>query len=250
LKTIDFEGKTILVAGGGAGIGCDTSLLLSRFGAHIVITDIDENAGQSAMEQLEGTGHRFYAFDIGNLNLIGNLVNRIVADSGKIDGLVYAVGIRSRRPISLLTPELFLNLLSVNVVGFVELIRSITRKNNFNEGLSIVGISSIAALRGSPGVTSYAASKAAMDSSVRCLARELASKKIRINSVMPAQIDTAAFRELQEMSAENVDHTLSRQYLGLGRSMDVANIIAFLLSSSSSLITGSTIPADGGFLST
>jgi len=139
--------------------------------------------------------------------------------------------------------------MNINFGSFIEMVRCITKKNNFNENLSIVGVSSIASVRGGTSVTAYAASKAAMDGAVRCLAKELAPKKIRVNTVVPAQINTPAYAELMRMNNNAEDQTLVRQYLGLGEAVDVANVIAFLLGENSRFISGSAIPVDGGFLS-
>jgi NAD(P)-dependent dehydrogenase (short-subunit alcohol dehydrogenase family) len=139
--------------------------------------------------------------------------------------------------------------MNLNFGSFIECIRCISRKNHFREGLSIVGISSVSSMRGAVSVTAYAASKAAMDSAVRCLAKELAPKKIRLNTVVPAQVDTPAYQKFLETTVSAEDKTLARQYLGLCEPVDIANTVAFLLSSRSRFITGSAIPVDGGFLS-
>ena len=124
-----------------------------------------------------------------------------------------------------------------------------TKKNQFNPGLSIISISSISSTVGGSGVTIYAASKAAIDAAIRCLAKELHKKNIRINSVISGQINTEAYKDLMNSKTDKIDQVLDRQYLGLGEPEDVANVILFLLSENSKFITGSSVPADGGFLS-
>ena len=125
----------------------------------------------------------------------------------------------------------------------------ITKKKQFNPGLSIVSISSISSTVGGSGVTIYAASKAAIDAAIRCLAKELHKKSIRINSVISGQINTEAYKDLMNSKTDKIDQVLDRQYLGLGEPKDVANVILFLLSENSKFITGSSVSADGGFLS-
>ena len=129
------------------------------------------------------------------------------------------------------------------------MVRIITKKNQFNLGLSIVSISSISSIVGGKGVTTYTASKAAIDAAIRCLAKELHKKSIRINSVLSGQINTEAYKELMDSKTDKKDQVLDRQYLGLGEVNDVANVILFLLSEKSKFITGSSVPVDGGFLS-
>ncbi|MDO9155189.1 MAG: SDR family oxidoreductase [Paludibacter sp.] len=249
INLLNFTDKQILIAGASTGIGKDTAILLSKLGAKLILLDINEDGLKEVSNSLEGSEHHYCRYDLSDLDGIEPQIKNIVSTYGALDGFVHCVGVRSRRPVSMLTPDIIREVLNINFGSFVELIRCITKKNHFNVGLSIVGISSISSQRGGPSVTAYAASKGAMDSAVRCLAKELATKKIRVNTVVPAQINTPAFTDLIKNSENGVDATLSRQYLGLGDTIDVASVIAFLLSDSSKFITGAAIPVDGGFLS-
>ena len=249
INPLDFTGKRIFITGASIGIGKETAILLSKLGGIIILLDINEDGLKETISCLEGKDHRYFCFDISDLDSIEQKVKEIVSTCGAIDGFVNCVGIRCRRPLSMLTPKILNEVLSVNFGAFIELVRNITKKNNFNKGLSVVGVSSISAQRGGVSVTAYAASKAAMESAVRCLAKELAPKKIRLNTVVPAQINTPAYASMLAMSGGADDLVLARQYLGLGEPSDVANAIAFLLSESSNFISGSSIPVDGGFLS-
>jgi NAD(P)-dependent dehydrogenase (short-subunit alcohol dehydrogenase family) len=249
INPLDFTGKQIFITGAAVGIGKETAVLLSKLGARVILLDINEDGLKEATSCLEGNGHHYFQYDLSDLNDIEQKIEETIAFCGPLDGFVHCVGVRCRRPLSMVTPKVLGEILNLNFGSFVEFIRCITKKKHFNEGLSIVGISSISAQRGAAGVTAYAASKAAMDSAVRCLAKELAFKKIRLNTVVPAQINTPAYTSFKEMNGGAEDETLSRQYLGLGEPVDVANVIAFLLSNSSRFITGSAIAVDGGFLS-
>lgn len=244
----DFSGKNILITGGADGIGKVIAIQLVEAGAKLIVVDNDANKLEK-LRTLLGDNHLTRQFDLANIGGLASELDDISSFIGPFDGIVHCVGLRSRRPVKLLHPEEINRIMSINFGSFIEIVRLITRKNKFNQGLSIVGISSIAAQRGGPGVTAYAASKAAMDAAVRCLAKELANKKIRLNTVVPAQIDTPAFRQLMEMSGSADDPTLSRQYLGLGRPENVAHAVMFLLSNVSDFISGIALPVDGGFLS-
>jgi NAD(P)-dependent dehydrogenase (short-subunit alcohol dehydrogenase family) len=213
------------------------------------LLDINEAGLDEVLTLMDGNSHHSFSFDLSDLDGIEQLIKKIVSKCGPIDGFVNCVGVRCRRPLSLITPKVLNEILSINVGAFIELVRCITKKKHFNEGLSIVGISSISSQKGGISVTAYAASKGAMDSAVRCLAKELAPKNIRLNTVVPAQINTLAYANMLATSGGAEDPTLSRQYLGLGEAIDVANAIVFLLSNNSRFITGSAIPVDGGFLS-
>jgi NAD(P)-dependent dehydrogenase (short-subunit alcohol dehydrogenase family) len=245
-----FEGKQILITGAADGIGKQTAKQLAEAGAKLILTDINIEGLKTMVSELSGENHSVYFLDLSKTEEIETEISRIINIDGPVDGFVHCVGVRSRRPINMLKPAMLTEILNVNFVSFVELIRILSKKGNNTGILSIVGISSISSLRGGPGVTAYSASKGAMDAAVRCLAKELAPKNIRINTVAPGQINTPAFEKLRQMSGENEDPTLSRQYLGLGEPEDVANAIMFLLSNKSRFITGTTLPVDGGFLTT
>lgn len=248
---MDLNGRVILIAGATVGIGKATAILLSQMGAKVILISSNEDRLKETLSVMPGQGHSYCLLDFSQPDTIEAAIKDITVSQGPIDGLVYCVGVRSRRPLSMLSPNILAEIMQVNFISFVELIRCITKKNRYREGLSIVGVSSISSQRGASSVTAYAASKGAMESAIRCLAKELAPKKIRLNTVIPAQINTPAYEGLvsMNMTENKEDSTLQRQYLGLGEPNDVANLIAFLLSGNSRFITGTSLPVDGGFLS-
>lgn len=243
-KLFDFSGKNILIDGAGRGIGLEVARLLNSLGANVILIDSNKEILDEALSTIGSSNCSGKKFDLGNHGEIINLVKEIVQENGPIDGFVHCVGIRCRRPINLLSPDVLKQVMDINFVSFVELVRCITKKGNFNRGLSIVAISSISAKTGGVSVTGYAASKAAIEGAVRCLAHELASKGVRLNTVQPGQTLTPAYKEL---IGDSKDPVLDRQYLGLAEANDVANTIAFLLDDASRMITGASMPIDCGF---
>ena len=156
-------------------------------------------------------------------------------------------------PVKYLTYERQLNTFKTNYFAFVEFVRQATKRGMYNEGMRIVAVSSIASLRGEKAHVAYSASKSAMDSAIRCIAKELASKGICINSVAPAMVNTEMYQHFLEVQGEDSEANLravGRQYLGLAETSDVANAIAFLISPDARFITGITLPVDGGFTTT
>lgn len=248
---IDLSGKKILVAGASSGIGAETSRLLSKLGASVILVARREPQLQETQATLEGHDHRYYCQDLSILDDIESFVKTVISENGPIDGYVHCAGMTSHRPLNLIKPKVMKEIMDINFGSFLEMVRCITKKGSFNEGMSIVGISSISSLRGNQSKTAYAASKAAMDAAVRCLGKELAPKGIRINTVAPAFIRTAIFDTFKNETAgsSDADDIVARQYLGIGEPQDVANMIAFLLCNASRFITGSTIGIDGGRLS-
>ena len=236
---VDLTGKKIVVTGASQGIGRDTAILLSKLGAQLALVARGEEKLKETLSLLEGEGHKYYLLDISGLNDIEVCVKNIVKDFGPLDGLVYAAGIDMSRPLQQFKPEFVFKIMNINFNGFIE----------FNVGMRIVGISSIAAFLGDKTHTIYSASKAAMDGAVRCLAKELASKDVCINTVAPAMIATRMYDGYLAKNGVNSEAhkaILDRQYLGIGTTNDVASEIAFLLSPASRFITGVCLPVDGG----
>lgn len=243
----EFENKVFLVDGAGSGMGKETAIRLSKLGGKVALVDLDEEALKATMAEMDENNHCYWTADLSKIDELNNLISSIVNKMGPIKGFVHCVGVRCRRPLKILTNDVLHSVFTINLYSFIELLRLITKKGNFDKGLNVVSISSISSLTGGAGITAYSSSKAAMDGAVRSLASELATKGIRINTVLPGQINTPAYAKMIESSG-GVDKVMERQYLGLGEASDVVNMIEFLLSDKSKLITGAAIPLDGGYL--
>ena len=245
----DFKDRTIIIAGASSGIGKETAAVLSRLGAKLVLIARRGELLQKVAGELEGEGHACYTADLSRTDAIEGLVKQIVEEQGKIDGLVYTAGVNTSLPLNRSKPEMIQQVFNVNYFGFIEFVRQLCRKGRYNEGMCIVGVSSVAAVRGDKAHVAYSGSKAAMNASVRCIAKEVADKGIRINTVAPAMTGTDMYTQyVNECGEESGSgrELLKRQYLGLIGTEDVANTIAFLMSKSARMMTGLTVPVDGG----
>lgn len=243
-----FRNKRILITGASKGIGFALAKKLDSFASNLIL-HTSSTEGINKLETHFGSkNHLLWKADFLYPDRFETSLPHILDNFGPIDGFVNCVGVRLRRPINLLNVKIVQDVISANFISYIELIRIITKKNRFNPGLSILNISSIAAHSGSASVSIYAASKAAAESANRCLAKELAKKKIRVNAIVCGQIETESYKELINLKEDSLDPVLDRQYMGLGRVDDIANIITFMLSEQSDFITGQLIPADGGFL--
>lgn len=246
---IDLSGKNILVIGASSGIGKQVAITLSQVGARLVLVARRADKLRETCQELEGEGHSYYAADMNETENIEILIKKIIEEQGKLDGMVYAAGVGTSLPLLQFKPEKARKIFDTNFFGFLEAVRQVSRKGKFNEGMRIVGISSIASIVGDKAHTVYSASKAAMDGAVRCMAKELADKGICINTVAPAMVKTdmyAHYLEKYGNDSESNTDLMKRQYLGLAKTEDIANAIAFLLSSAARFITGITLPVDGG----
>ncbi len=245
----DFAGKRILVTGASSGIGAAVSKLLADSGAEVIM--VARNEEKLAAKANELGIAKYYSVDLGDVPSIAASVETIIKECGPLDGFVHSAGIGTVRPIKMCTYDFMKSMMDVNFFSFVEIVRIITKKKNFNEGLSIVGISSVASQEGNQSKTGYCASKAAMDGAIRCLAKELSPKKIRVNSVMPGITRTSIFDQIMDNGGDSEDlkGILQRQYLGICEPENIASAVAYLLSEEANYITGSSIAVDSGRLS-
>lgn len=247
---LDFSGKQILITGASTGIGKETSILLSKLGAKIIMVSLYESELIEAMACLNGSKHNYYEYDLNKIEGIELFLKEIILKNGPVDGFVHCAGIGAVRPLNLSKYDFMLKVMNINFFSFVEIIRCLTKKNAFNPGMNIVGISAVGAFLGNSSKTAYCSSKAAMNSATRCLAKELANKKIRLNTVAPGVTKTAMMDDFSSMDIGSDEYRsiIQRQYLGICQPVDIANTIVFLLSDLSRMITGSCIGVDGGKL--
>ncbi len=241
---IDIKKKIYIVTGAGSGIGRETSRILAEQGASIIMMDVNT---ESLAETAAIGGVRCYpmTIDLTDATTVSEAVAKIVEQYGKIDGLVHCAGISSRKPLNVLSKEGFSKVMDVNFFSFVELVKQCAKKKHINDGGSIVVMSSISSIRGYKAKTEYCVSKAAVDAFVRCMALELADRKIRVNSVMAAEVLTPLAMKAREMNAA-VGASDFNAPLGPSEPYEVANTIAFLLSDATKTITGTSLLIDGG----
>lgn len=249
---IRMEGKHVLITGGASGIGRQTAITLSELGARVSIMDLQEEGLKETLSMLKGEGHSIHVADLSQIEELEPLVVGIVKETGPFDGYVQCAGIVKSLPLINYKFERLNKIMLVNFYSFFEIVRILSKKGRYNLGFSIVGVSSIHATHGATAQAAYGASKAAMDGAMRCLAKELGEKGIRVNTVQPAATATAMYTDYMELKATAKETEMKvqenpRQFLGMNAPADVANAIIFLISPASRTITGVHLPVDGGF---
>jgi 3-oxoacyl-[acyl-carrier protein] reductase len=244
----DLKDKTIFISGASRGVGFKLAEQLNTLGVNLIL-HASQTESIERLKKVFGTErHQYFLADFYNPETLEEAWKNQISPDIRLDGFVNCVGVRSRRPLNLLKVAHVSEVLNANLISFLEMVRILTKKNTYNKGFSIVTISSISAHSGGSGVTAYAASKAGTEAAVRCLAKELHKKDVRINSLVCGQIKTESYDELMDSKSDSEDKVLDRQFMGLGSTENISNILLFLLSNQSSFITGSSIPADGGYL--
>lgn len=243
----DFSGKKIIVTGATSGIGKTAAIMLSKQGANVCLMGRSEERLKKTMLELEGSQHVYFVKDFKEDGDYKAIFDSLVQDGHKIDGLVHCAGMARILPLDALNRKYMDESMAVNLYSFVEMTKLLSKKK-YHDKANIVAVSSIAVQYPQKCQGLYAATKAAMNVMVQALAMELAGKNIRINTVMPSSTNTPMLKEAFELlSEEEIKEKTERQILGIEEPEDIANIILFLLSDASQMITGRYVYADGGY---
>ncbi len=247
----DLKDKVVIVTGSSRGIGLATVRLLAHMQCRVVVSSRNQDKCDAVTTELAASGAEALAVacHIGKQPELENLVERTVERFGRLDGLVCnAASNPVYGPSADVDREVFDLIMRNNVFSAQRLCALAAPHFVNNGGGSIVLVSSIAGLTGSRHIGTYAISKAAEIQLVRNLALELGCSGTRVNAVAPGLIETDFSRALMANEAL-VNRIQNESALGrVGAPEDIANVIAFLLSSASGYISGQTLVADGGTL--
>ena len=242
-----LENKTILVTGAASGIGRATAVECSKMGACLVIVDCNVAGLLETLDGLKAVPsgkHLFFAVDFSDVEAIENLVDELPA----IDGLVNNAGIGGKTlPIQFINESELKKILAINTIAPILLTQKLYKKKKINKGGSIVFTASIAGFNiANPGNTLYGVSKNAIHAFMKGAALEMASKKIRCNTINPGTINTPLINRVglsqEDREKDKAIYPLKRY----GEPIDVAFGIIYLLSDASSWVTGIHLTVDGG----
>ena len=243
-SSFSLEGKTILVTGASSGIGQTIALFLSHNGAKVAISGRNKDRLTATYECLSpNETHLITTADLNNADEIDNLSETMPV----LDGVVFCAGAIEYHPAKQITVENLNAIMDINFKSQIMLYKALHSKRKIAKNASLVFISSIAAQMATPATLVYAASKAAIISSVRVLASELSKLNIRVNSISPGLVKTPLL-EKSEVEKEIFAENEAKYPLGLCEVEDIANAVLFLLSDASKKITGIDLVVDGGYL--
>jgi meso-butanediol dehydrogenase / (S,S)-butanediol dehydrogenase / diacetyl reductase len=251
-----FSGKTVVVTGGGHGIGRASALRFASEGARVAVVDVrGDHASQVAQEcRAAGGDGRAYPADVTDPDQVGGAVEQIVAALGGIDVVHLNAGRLSAGSVLEVSLAEWQRVFAVNVTGMFLVARAVIPVMRANpEGGAIVTTGSISGMFGEPALAAYTASKAAVVNFTRQMAIDFARDGIRVNCVCPGWVDTG-FNDpqfehdglSQSDIEELIDRTVPMGRQGLPEEMAAA--VAFLASADASYITGQTLLVDGGLL--
>lgn len=238
-----LENKTILVTGASSGIGKATALECAKMGAKVIVTGRDATRLKETFDLLEGDSHQMFQADLTNSEQLENLVGSL----DKLDGVVHSAGISGHYLFNFLKEEQLDGMMEINFKIPTMLTQKLLKQKKVANGGSIVFMNSTSGIISSYlGGSIYSASKGALNGLLKGLALEYASKKIRVNGIMAAMVETPIMNS-GDLTEEQIALDKSKYPLKrYGMPEEVAYAIVFLLSDASAWTTGTNILLDGG----
>src|SRR5690554_4669712 len=249
MNPFSLKGKHIVISGASSGIGQQCAISCASMGAIVSILGRNSERLEKTLSMMDGKGHKSYIVDLTVEDDIKEIVNRIVFDNGRINGLLNAAGISTTLLMKSVNTKKLDEFFQNNVYSSFILTREVCRMGNFSkDGGSIVFFSSVMGSYGEKGKSLYSMTKGALQAGSRSLACELASKNIRVNTVSPGVIVTPINENLPHIVDPEKRAALEKSHLlGLGKTEDVANACVYILSDASSWVTGVNLFVDGGY---
>lgn len=243
---MDLKDRIIVVTGGASGIGKATALMLAAHGATVHIGDLNLEGAQRTVKEHEGTGQIVATqLDLATPDSVKSFAQTVLAQHGRVDGLVNAAGFDKVGPFMKNDPELWERLVAVNLLGAMRLTQLVLPSMISSNAGKIVNIASDAGRVGSMGETAYAATKGGLIAFTKSLAREMARYQINVNCVCPGPTDTPLFNT--QASPGLREALISAiPFRRLGQPEDVAHAVHYLVGPGSNYVTGQVLSVSGG----
>ena len=241
-----LAGQAAIVTGGGAGIGLAIARTLAQAGADVAVPDFNGPASEAAAAELQGLGVRALAFqaDVADPARMDQVAAATVEAFGGVHILINNAGITRDNLLLRMTPDQWDAVIRTNLTGTYVATHAVLRQMVKQRAGSIVSIASVIGLMGNPGQANYAASKGGIIAFTKSIAREVASRGVRVNAIAPGYIATDMTARLPEEVRQAILKTIPIPRMGTPD--DVARAVRFLCSEDAAYITGVCLRVDGG----
>ena len=250
---LNFSGSVALVTGAGAGIGKATAIAFAREGLKVVVADVNSQAGEACVADINAQGGQalFVHCDVTQDASVKAMIDATISAFGRLDYAFNNAGIEieqgDRLPDG--TDAEFDAIMNVNVKGVWNCLRHQLPLMMRQGGGAIVNTASIAGLCAAPKMSIYAASKHAVIGLTKSAAIEYARKKVRVNAVCPAVIDTEMHQRAHGGDEQYAAAIAARHPVGrVGLPEEIAQAVLYLCSDGASFTTGHALPVDGGWV--
>lgn len=237
--------KVVLITGASSGIGYAMSRYFYSKGAKVVMVARNH---EKLTKMAEEMGDRAYVYstDLSIMENIKSIFDFCKEKTLKLDGIVHCAGLTANIPLRVNDIDIMDQIMKVNVEAFAQMCKYVSSSKYSNDGASMVAISSSASLVGDKGIAIYSASKAALNVLVKSAAMELTSRKIRVNAIAPAMVNTEMYQNTLLETPHMKDIVESNQPFGVIEPEHIAYLAEYLISDKSKYITGETIVVGAG----
>jgi len=241
-----LKDNNALITGAAQGIGKQIALGMAKEGANVAVADVDIEKAETTAQEIKALGVKCLAIklDVSKQNEVKSAFESFIKEFGRLDILVNNAGITKDALILRMKDEDWDAVMDVNLKGTFLCCREAVKLMVKQQNGKIINISSVVAFTGNPGQVNYSASKAGIVGLTKTIAKEYASRGIRINAVAPGFIQTAMTEVIPEKIKEEMKESIP---LGcFGTPEDVANAVVFLASKKADYITGQVLHINGG----
>lgn len=253
IANMRLDEQTAIVTGGGTGIGAATARLFARQGANVVVANRRTKTGEQVVNEIMRNGGEasFISTDVADIAQIQAMVKHAIDRYGRLDILFNNAGFGIVTPFWEMDDEEWERIISVNLTGQFMCAKYVVPYMLEQGGGAIVNMSSVLAYATFPGLTGYTTTKTAIIGMTKAMSLDLARMNVRVNCIVPGSVDTPMM--WQDYPPEDLPRIEKEaaEAVPMGRVAppeEIASAVLFLVSPAASLITGTTLTADGGLL--